>query len=308
MRWRVPHPRAMFSPTRKDEMVKLSIPTKHHYLPEFFLQRWAPEGYLYRFDRPRGADYPIFVKKVTPSSAGWKKDLYTDNTHDDPLDQQRLELKIFQEIDDRAATAITALEEQETLLKTAKADLARFVMSLLHRSPSRVQFIEEKLRAEFPSHLFAASALKGRVRAGALHMLERLIDPEGSVQKLSGLQAFGIKLTGARHDLLLSDCPVMISNGIGKPDGFVMFPVSPRRLFILANHQAVAAGFGSYAHSTLVRAINDAIVTQAKHLVIATNKKPLRFIEKRLLRVNAKGAENELDGLIRWKSPVYFVP
>jgi len=127
----------------------MSVPRKHHYLPEFYQRRWAVDGLIWRFERPRGLPHPVFAKQVPPSSAGHLTDLYTNPAETDPKRCQAVEMKVFQQIDEDGARAIESIEDKRSLPLSAKLDLARFVMSLLHRSPSRVGFIQDKLREHF---------------------------------------------------------------------------------------------------------------------------------------------------------------
>ncbi|MES2450166.1 MAG: DUF4238 domain-containing protein [Pseudomonadota bacterium] len=71
-------------------------PTKHHYIPEFFLRQWiGDDRRLERYDRPHPSK--IMARRVFPSEVGWIKNLYT--SPGDDLGRQWLEKKVFQVIE-----------------------------------------------------------------------------------------------------------------------------------------------------------------------------------------------------------------
>lgn len=53
----------------------MSAPIRHHYLPVFYLARWAgPDGRLCRFHRPYRA---VVVSRLTPEHTGYEERLYS---------------------------------------------------------------------------------------------------------------------------------------------------------------------------------------------------------------------------------------
>jgi hypothetical protein len=85
----------------------MSIPRKHHYLPQFFLNRWCIEGRLTEFRRPHGI---LVSKRRYPAATCYATDLYTDESQNDPVARQALESGFMQEVDDRAANSLVWLE------------------------------------------------------------------------------------------------------------------------------------------------------------------------------------------------------
>lgn len=124
----------------------MSVPKKHHYLPQFFLDRWCVDGRLMEFRRPHEN---LVSKRKSPAATGYETDLYANEAKLDPLERQALEMVFMQKVDDGAAAALTYLEEKgrkptDPRLRDA---WSRFLMSLLHRSPERVRHLSAKVKA-----------------------------------------------------------------------------------------------------------------------------------------------------------------
>ena len=120
----------------------MSIPLKHHYLPEFYLKRWRispDDARVFEFRRPHPRK-PIAVKKAYPSETGFGRELYAIQSRSDPKARQELESEFMSPLDSRAANALLHFEEHG--MRPSDDDVAeawsRFVLSLLNRNPTRV--------------------------------------------------------------------------------------------------------------------------------------------------------------------------
>src|SRR4051812_43422365 len=123
----------------------MSVPKKHHYLPEFFMQRWAnDQGNVTEYRRPHK---DLVVKQRHPAATGYMFELYSNKNKADPVERQALELVFMQKVDALAAEALAYLEAEGSKPKDADLQSAwsRFLMSLMHRSPERVQYIVDKV-------------------------------------------------------------------------------------------------------------------------------------------------------------------
>lgn len=123
---------------------------RHHYLPEFYLKRWASrEGRLVEFSRP-WADV-VKPKRVYPRETGFvdrRKELQglsREVAH-------AVEEKFFSPVDSEAADVLTRIERNETDFSgDERSAWARFVLSLVFRVPeiypkARDQLAEEVAR------------------------------------------------------------------------------------------------------------------------------------------------------------------
>lgn len=282
----------------------MSIPRKHHYLPEFFIDRWAVDGKVWRFERLLTAPgQRLHGREVTAAAAANEKDLYADPTVADPRAKQMIEIEFFGKIDDQGARAIALLDKPVPLPVRERKALSQFVVSLLHRSPSRIDWILKKLEEDF-LRTNGQVLTEAKLRSGALLTLTTVVGSGPVVQAVSEFGVYNIELTRSRFGLLLSDRPVALSNGIAGPRAFLMLPISPRNLLILTPNKAVALAFSTQDHSKLARAVNDAIVSQAQHVVISNTAAHKAFVDARLLKGALRhNAASPFDGLVRWKVP-----
>ncbi|HEX8512751.1 MAG TPA: DUF4238 domain-containing protein, partial [Allosphingosinicella sp.] len=87
----------------------MSVPEKHHYLPEFFMRRWADaEGLVREYRRPRR---DLTSKRKAPAATGWIRNLYANENKADPIERQALEMIFMSDLDGKAADALSYIEE-----------------------------------------------------------------------------------------------------------------------------------------------------------------------------------------------------
>jgi len=115
---------------------------RHHYVPEFYLKRWAtdPDGKLWRYSRIEHTG-KLDEQRVSPRSTGYEKHLYTVRNWAPFLSETApdiVETTFFREIDDRAAVAMNLLIEKDenALDDEARTAWATFLSSLIHRAPT----------------------------------------------------------------------------------------------------------------------------------------------------------------------------
>jgi len=281
----------------------MSVPIDHHYLPEFYLRRWSRAGKLYRYVRPIEQSR-IHQKKVSPAAVGYEPHLYSYTDGLSNFERTRLEHSYFQQIDDRAAKALVKLENMEQGSAIDHVGLVQFVISLLHRSPRRMQYLRDELTKrmldvpEFdPSRPRDQNMIRDRVN----DLLVDLISSDTVIPEIVGMKVFRVPVYAKRR-LLTSDTPIMLSQGTRNPRAFLILPYAPDRLIIFAHEENVALAFSTQEGDVLVNAINDAIVRQARHVVISSDDAERTFIEDRYKPFSPPDGAGD-DGFIRWIAP-----
>ncbi len=132
----------------------MSIPKNHHFLPKFLVKGWCDEEGRTNVFRRVGQHGILTSKRLRPSELGYKRHLYSNYDADSPLAQQRVETKIMSPIDNAAAKALHKIlfdvpeNEMIALEGVARNDWARFLASMVYRSPSRIAFLKERVRLE----------------------------------------------------------------------------------------------------------------------------------------------------------------
>lgn len=282
----------------------MSVPEKHHYLPVWYLDRWAKEGKVMRFVRPRGADHSLNMKPKPPTAIGFERNLYTIPTETDPRERQRLELDFYQRIDDRAAVAFAKIDREEEGTGDDRVAFAQFVLSLALRNPEVIRHSREELRRRLGPEA-TESDIEDLLTAHVNTVLADIIQSPTSIERVGRMKVFKIVLNRARRSLLTSDRPTMLSMNVPGADGFILFPYGPDRLIVLANDPEVAKAFYSQDPDALANAVNEAVVLQAKSIIIGKDDEERDFIEERFLRLDAVAAQALDDnGMVRWKSPM----
>lgn len=272
-------------------------PTKHHYIPEFYLRWWAGgDGRFERYDRPIPSK--IMARRVFPSEAGWMKNLYASPGH--KLGSQWLERDIFQVIDSRAAPVLRKLNDNGAALSAEERSCwTVFLRSLSHRTPDYLRatvasgiaiFDEtvEELREVYGSlrrendpasfEAYRASLTCDDARRAAQRMLPDIMLNPRIGQFMNDLHSRVITLPPDARDFLISDDPLARTNGIMKEEGHIAIPISPRRLFVSAWSQATLQHISNMRPNELVTNVNRWVVESARYFVAAPDKSQDRFI------------------------------
>ncbi len=284
----------------------MSIPRDHHYLPRFYLERWATDGQLVRYLRPRGAEGPLDCKRKSPAAIAYEKDLYHLPDIADAANSQHLEMQFFQQIDDRAAKALQKLDALATGTGADRVALAQFMISLMHRSPSRLAAMRKELAqrtADAPYQNLGGSAFDAAVKATTNRLLAMLVESPNGTKIIARFKIFKVQLEDAKRTFLTSDRPITVSAQLISPDAFMILPYAPDRLVILANSEAIAESFSSQNPDVLVTGINAAIVEQSADIVIAADRSATRMIDRLFLRPHPSRIFDDI-GLIRRHSPL----
>lgn len=302
----------------------MSVPTDHHYLPKFFLKRWidpqTKEVWEYR--RPREK---VVVRKKAVSATGKQKNLYTVDGLPDPELREQVELKLMQPVDTIGAEALEEMLRTGQMPESKKHrdGWARFVMSVMHRSPDRMRYFAERIARERDDVLKDMEGDYARLRrpsdpetlrefmqaselatsSARAELLRSMVDSPRVGEAIVQMHWRLLRLPVVRFGLLTGDDPVMTSNGLGHERSFILLPISPDTVFAAAKNPAIIDSFASQDPRALERGLNDAICRQADSLVIGSSNQQKRFIENRL----GLNVQERRDGLLErltWNAPL----
>jgi hypothetical protein len=184
-----------------------------------------------------------------------------------------------------------------------KDSLIGFLCSIIHRSPGRIRYLEERLKSDLGNMELFKGVSNGYFRHYALDVFLQLAQSDTITSRLRRFKFFNINIGKEGFDLLTSDRPLIVSDGLHHRDAFIGLPIGPRRILFLAEKESVAARFAGPTARQLSRAVNDAIVRQAEALVISANTRQTNFIDNRLGVTDAPlaGPYQEPIGLVRWQ-------
>jgi hypothetical protein len=318
----------------------MSIPSKHHYLPKFFVDRWADgDGKVaeYRYperveDAGKSPEYrpnrSLIIKRKWPSQTAYIPDLYANESKLDPVERQALEMVFMQKVDSHAADALADLEEHKRKSDDSalRSGWSRFLMSLMHRSPERVKHITAKVReyeeGALTAELAAEIGPRYAERRGPddpetyeewltlqppltpdlrVRLLRLIIDSKRIGMALNNMHWRVHVLPDLQYGFVTGDQPLLMSDGLGHSRSFVLTPISPTAYFVASNEEQVAEAFLCQNPKALQRSINEAVTRQSRHVIIARDDAQRAFVEKRFLKLAAPVGPS---GYHTWEPPL----
>ena len=112
---------------------------KHHYVPQFFLKRWADgAGKVHVFQLRNGE---IVSRARRPEYTGFEYDLYGLVANALGVGQDHLEKRLFGPIDSNAAIVLDKLERHQVLSEDEHIAWTFFLSSLRMRRPDVLAFL-----------------------------------------------------------------------------------------------------------------------------------------------------------------------
>jgi hypothetical protein len=181
-------------------------------------------------------------------------------------------------------------------------------MSLFHRTPEgiarAIQMVDETsaalpadldktLRADYElkrastdpptfDEFLAGLTISDRERT-RLHLLRAIMNSELVGNIVFTLRWAVIRTHRSQYRLLTSDRPIIMGGAIKEPDGNIIMPISPDRVFAAAHSEKLLLTINEHMqHGGGVQILNQRIVRQARKYVWGTNDTALQFIEPRL--------------------------
>lgn len=276
-------------------------PRRHHYIPEFWTKRWlGADDLAERYTQPIPGK--IVACRKPPSAIGWRKSLYELPHYRGQI--SNFEVKFFRTVDQRASDIFDKIENKENFRLTRDETIAfsLFIISLLHRTPVAIELLER-----------ATKLTISRMLEGLRHRYQEIRSPDDpirfdeylenydDIKKLSHLSTvftniifsknlsnfisnlhwFRIDLSSAKFPLLLSDDPMIRTDGIAKFDGHLALPINPRLALVGVYDEGFRNEITSQNSTTLAKLMNLQTVESAREFVVAIDKRQDKFIRRR---------------------------
>jgi hypothetical protein len=278
---------------------------KHHYIPCFYLKQWiCGKGVLCEFSRPYKTVEP---RRTSPDGTGYIRGLNTVQGLG-PDEADYLENVFFKIADDAAARAVQILLTPPPWNMTVddKSGWTRFIMSLIHRHPESVEKHRLVAEAAFRENLpeveadYAAHKKEGDPPtyaewctihspnpAGRLmvRLLQRVIDSEVTGRGINSMRWTVLHQPYPKHLLLTSDRPVIMTNGLDKPNSQLFIPISPHHVFVATNTLETENYVRSvWNNKQMLPQVNDRVASQSRKYVWGFSDAQLSFVTPRLGR------------------------
>lgn len=277
---------------------------KHHYLPEFYLSRWMvpADQPLCEFSRQNGVIKP---KRVFPSATGFRKHLYSLEGLSG-AEAQIVEDKFMSKVDSLAAQALDRLETGDTLRENAKLRTAwaRFVLSLVLRSPADVKILKEDYLAQLlvPDAELEAAWAKQRGPAdpltiqdylaadpdmpkrNATRILQKLIDHKNILPSIMRMRWAVIETDNTGWPMTTSDRPVVASDAMVGRNGHILMAMGPSRIFVATMRKEKLAEIWKSDWRLLAEQVSAKGVGQAENYAYASDDRHIAFVRQHIFR------------------------
>ena len=267
---------------------------KHHYVPKFFLKRWANAvGKVNVFQIRDGR---IFSQARSPEYTGFERDLYGLVTNALGIDQDHLEKRLFGPIDNNAALVLNKLEQHEVLSEDEHIAWTFFLSSLRMRQPDVLAFLRNDGIARMKADLakrdamtlppdatstedWFARAYPGGIETVTLtNWLPQMILHDEITAAFGELRWWIREFDAHQPALLLSDLPLHWEGGL-KLNGFmIQLPIGPRRVFFGARSEATEQKLDAIPPLDLIRRINRTTLASSSGRVWASNEAEARTV------------------------------
>jgi hypothetical protein len=274
-------------------------PRKHHFIPVFYLKRWArPDGKIVEHSK---FGNKLQMNHKGPKATGYQNNLYTFEGLPSPQ-ADHLELNFLRDMDALAAIVLDRLLKGDLNIYEPKYRNAwsRFLVSLLLRHPDAIAEFKSAipriltasagdLEANYKSFRKPSDPLtfleysQGRgpeqPNRLQLYILQGMLDNLRGGQHINDLKWSTLRFHESHHTLLTSDWPLTTNvNG----HNILVIPLSPRFLFVASPDLALSKEFSQTKPDALIKAINNAVVGEARRYVWANDEVQTSFIERRM--------------------------
>ncbi|WP_027058636.1 DUF4238 domain-containing protein [Mesorhizobium loti] len=280
--------------------MKTNPPIKHHFLPVFYLKRWAQtDGRLIEFSKPFGNQ--VKPKRVHPEGTGYISRLYAIQGLPDEVSHE-MEREFLSPIDSKAADALKTMLEGGEFSVAQRLAWSGFLATLLSRMPSDIGMLRENitelsstiapgfenifqaLKPENEARTFEQMTAEFLAEAAprAIGHAKNLMSNERLISGLAAMEWSVLTVDRAIHELLTSDRPVIYTNVLGSAASHVIVPIGPRKLFVGVNDRALVEKIKRIGEDKLVSATNAAVVGAAHKLVYGRTDSQIRFVQNRM--------------------------
>jgi hypothetical protein len=213
----------------------------------------------------------------------------------------------MRDVDDWAAKALAVLLQKGTGSSPLDPRLGlawcRFLYSLIVRNPEQIELagrllanlspeILEGVRDEYPQlrspedpesfDEFKEKYARSSTSIAAPHALPRLIYSRRVAKEIASFIWSTRGVFKAKHTMLTSDRPIIMTNGLIQPDAHIVIPISPTVLFHASRNQTTCDWINSLSSDAVVETVNNKVAEQAIKYVYGIDDKQLRFVRNRL--------------------------
>jgi Protein of unknown function (DUF4238) len=282
----------------------MSEPLDHHYLPIFFLSRWAGhDGRVCRFSKPAGNE--VKAKRVSLRGTAFERGLYEIRGLPPEL-AQTMEKDFMARLDASAAQALELLESglpEKDWKSGPRSSWSRFMLTQMLRTPEDVAQLKSSVKQDWAKAvpeleeiytarrsvtdpLTVGEYLKAQNPAEedefALSIARTLMDHPNIGQSLNNMHWQVLDVSNDDFSLLTSDRPIWMTLSITEEDAFISMPIGPRKLFTAAVNSSTQMRLRERSREQLVKEVNKLTTQHAVRFVYGLDDKALPFVQKHM--------------------------
>jgi hypothetical protein len=279
----------------------MSTPRDHHFIPAFYLERWAgPNGKLIEYTIKHGE---LIAKPVGPRATGYETNLYA--FHELPPDVRQFVEQEFFNYADRVASLALDLHlsgNQQAWTPELLSAWSRFLIALHLRHPDALPELRAGAQAIWEASGSASQIAYEAIRKPEdpqtfdeyleirdpliavkvrVNMIIKSFDNDIIGTHINGMKWAVVDVSASPIQLLMADRPVEIAR-LKEPQGFVSLPISPTKLFVAANNPTALDRLRAIKPREIVQHVNTFIVGRARRFVWASDDSQTRFIQNHM--------------------------
>lgn len=274
---------------------------RHHYVPEFYLKRWATDDLVcgYYWDHRSRS---LKMSRTGPKAFCHDSDLYKLGS--EPTERsQLLEIQFLGAVDDKAGKTIDKIAKGDlrSLTDDEACDWVRFLMSLEMRRPSVVNFLKshaskdfientndgakfisemKRLKIQGRSSEILESATRSYIEDRMLLRMQGAIDDSKIGKHYLQMNWLTKKLSTGGIDLVVADRPFVRQGGIEAPNNLWCLPLDPDTAFFCSNDINLLNKLERSGARQISKIINRHSVEQAEKYVFDKSGMNSRLLER----------------------------
>jgi hypothetical protein len=268
----------------------MSEPIDHHYVPVFYLSRWAgTDGCVCRFGRPYGTE--VKAKRVVPKGTGFEPRLYSS-----------MEQDFMAKLDTEAAEALELIERalpEREWTSRIRTGWSRFLLTQLLRAPEDIAQLKSSVREEWAKRVpeleqkAIALGMPETERSAIGAYIEQqqdeifcdvartIMDHPRACQLLNGMHWLVLDV-GTEYPLFTSDRPIWMTAALTEDDACLLMPIGPRKIFAATATLAAQQKLIARRRVELAKVRNKLVVQHAVKYVYSQTDRALSFVQKHM--------------------------
>ena len=244
----------------------------------------------------------VIPKRTHPAGTGWVDRLY-ELRGLSGANAQAIEETFMKPVDTAAANVLKAFSSEQRVSFSADEmeAWARFMLSLMHRhpddlrafkahfahdwrnvSPEMDQDYQRRRRREWPEDLqaYMNGIPDDQAERIGLTILVELMENLNVIRHVISMRWGALCFPTISREVITSDRPLIMTDGLGHAESFILMPIGPRKVFYAVNTPEMVRRFNLQDPNRTIESINKQVARQASRYVYAGSDGHLGFVSR----------------------------